>query len=102
MHSDDDQYETSTTGLTPDSELFTVLPADAARVAGEEMQSRKPSRVRSSTYVTQTCQVRTNIFPKEECGLHFLLNESFCREQNRVAATPVLRYVVTLNEFLAC
>ena len=39
---------------------------------------------------------------EEECGLHLLLNESFCREQNRVAATPVLCYAVALNEFLAC
>ena len=34
MHSDVDQYGTSTTGLTPDSELFTVLSAEA----GEEVQ----------------------------------------------------------------
>ena len=39
---------------------------------------------------------------EEECGLHLLLNESFCREQNRAAATPVLCYAVTLIEFLAC
>ena len=45
MHSDVDQDETST-GLTPDSELFSVLFAEAARVAGEEVQPRKPSRVR--------------------------------------------------------
>ena len=54
MHSDVDQYETSTPGLTPESELLTVLPAEAARVAGEEVQPRKSSRVRSSTYVTYT------------------------------------------------
>ena len=48
MHSDAEQYETSTTELTPDSELFTVLSAEAARVAGEGVQPRKPSRVRSS------------------------------------------------------
>ena len=34
---------------------------------------------------------------EEECGLHLLLNGSFCREQNRVAATPVLCYAVMLN-----
>ena len=59
MHSDVDQYETSTTGLTPDSELFTVLPAEAARVAGEDVQPRKPSGVRSSTCVASTGQGRT-------------------------------------------
>ena len=52
LHSDVDRYVTSTTGLTPDSELFTELPAEASRVTGEEVQPRKPSRVRSSTDVT--------------------------------------------------
>ena len=59
MHSVVDQYVTSTTGSTPDSELFTVLPAEAARVTGEEVQPRKPSRVRSSTDVTYTSEGRT-------------------------------------------
>ena len=63
MHSDVDQCETSTTGLTADLELFTVLPAEAARVTGEEVQPRKPSRVRSSTDETYTCQVSTNTYP---------------------------------------
>ena len=49
MHSDVDQYETSTTRLTLDSRLFTVLSAEVARVAGEEVQPRKPSKVRSYT-----------------------------------------------------
>ena len=43
VHSDVGQCETSTTGLTPDSGLFTVLSAEAARVAGEEVQPRKLS-----------------------------------------------------------
>ena len=64
MHFDVDLYETSTTGFTPDSELFTVLPADAARVTGEEVQPRNPSRVRSSTDVTYTIQGMTNTYPK--------------------------------------
>ena len=64
MHSDVDQYETSTTGLTPDSELLTVLSAEAARVAGEEVQPRNPSRIRSSTDATYTSQGRTNTYPK--------------------------------------
>ena len=38
---------------------------------------------------------------EKECGLHLLLNESFCREQNRVAATPFLCYAATLIEFVA-
>ena len=63
-HSDVDQYEMSTTGLTPDSELFTLLSAEAARVAGEEVQPRKPSRVRSCTDAADTCQGRTNTYPK--------------------------------------
>ena len=64
MHSDVDRCETSTTGLTPDSELFTVLSAEAARVAGEEVQPRKPSRVRSCTDASYTSQGRTKTYPK--------------------------------------
>ena len=59
-HSDVDQCETSTTGLTTGSELFTVLPAEAARVAGEEVQPRKLSRVRCCTDAADTSQGRTN------------------------------------------
>ena len=64
MHSDVDQKKTSTTGLTPDSELFTVLSAEAARVAKEGVQPRKPSRVRSCTDAADTSQGTTNTHPK--------------------------------------
>ena len=86
MHSDVDQCETSTTGLTPDF-------AEVARVAGEEVQSRKPSRVRSSAGATYTSQGKTNTCPK--------------MTRRRImwaapTANPVLCYAVTLTEFLAC
>ena len=86
MHSDVNQYETSTTGFTPDSELFTVLPAEAARVTNEEVQLRKSSR--SAPPLMLHTQVKggqihiPNQREEEECGLHLLLNESFCREQS--------------------
>ena len=75
MHSDVDQDETSTTGLTPDSEMFTVLSAEAARVAGEEVQPRKPLRVRSCTDAANTSQGRTNKNDAKKKDVCF--NESF-------------------------
>ena len=41
MHSDVDQCGTAASASTPDSELFTVLSAEAVRVAGEEAQNSK-------------------------------------------------------------
>ena len=46
-YSDIDQRGMTAKESTPGSELFAVLSAGAARVAGEEAQSRKLSRVRS-------------------------------------------------------
>ena len=46
MHSAVDQCGTAASESTLDSELLTVLSAEAARVAGEEAQSRKLSRDR--------------------------------------------------------
>ena len=52
---------------------------------------------------TQAGQIRNQTRREEEGRvLHLLLNESFFLEQNRVAATLVLCYAVTLNDFLAC
>ena len=50
--------------LTPDSELFTVLSAEAARVAGEEAQSRKLARFGPCTDAADTNQKRTHTYPK--------------------------------------
>ena len=47
MHSDVDQCGTAASVATADSELLTVLSAEAARVAGEETQTRKPAQERS-------------------------------------------------------
>ena len=46
-HPDVHQCGTAASESTPDSELLTVLSAEAARVAGEEAQTRKLSRDRS-------------------------------------------------------
>ena len=52
---------------------------------------------------TQAGQIRNQTRREEEGRvLHLLLNESFFLEQNRFAATLVLCYAVTLNDFLAC
>ena len=72
---------TSATGLTSDSELFTVLSAEAARVAGEEAQSRKLARVRSCTGVADTSQGRTDTYPKTT-------------RRRRTCTAPPLRRVV--------
>ena len=52
-YSDIDQRGMTAKGSTPGSELFAVLSAGAAQVAGEEAQSRKLSRVRSCAGVAR-------------------------------------------------
>ena len=61
---DVERCETSATELTPDTELFTVLSSQNARVAGEEAQSRKLSRVRSCTGAADVSLGRTNTYTK--------------------------------------
>ena len=118
MHSDVDQCETAATGSTPDSELRTVLSAEAARVAGEEAQARKLSRDRSyagAADLNKGGRILTRrrreegghvraraqtLSAKQACQQPFF-GESFCLEQNRAAATTVLGCTVTLREFLA-
>ena len=63
--------------------------------------------VRSCTDAADTSKGRTNTYPKKTARRRracaaLLLCESFFFEQNRAAATPVLCYAVTLNDFLAC
>ena len=67
MHSDIDQCGTTTAGSSPDSELFAVLSAEAARVAGEETQSRKLSRVRSCAG-TEACPRTTRGKRSSRCS----------------------------------
>ena len=107
MHSVVDQYVTSTTGSTPDSErcsLFSLLKPRELPVKKCNLESLRgfapPLMLRTQVKGGQIhIQKRRE---EEECGLHLLSHESFCREQNRIAATPVLCHAVTLLEFLAC
>ena len=62
-YSDIDQRGMTAKGSTPGSELFAVLSAGAARVAGEEAQSRKLSRVRSCAGVAGLSRGRTEPCP---------------------------------------
>ena len=62
-YSDIDQRGMTAKGSTPGSELFAVLSAGAARVAGEEAQSRKLSRVRSCAGVAGLRRGRTEPCP---------------------------------------
>ena len=103
MHCDVDRCGTAVTESTPDSELLTVLSAEAARVAGEEGQSRKLARDRSYAGAADLNKGRMDTFPKMtrrrssctsssfnyngQAGLSaLLLGESFCLEQTRAAA----------------
>ena len=117
-HLDVDQCGPSATGSAPDSELLAVLSAEAARVASEEAETRKRSRVRSCAGVADQSrgemeQARSR---REERGRvrtrahaaaaslacqHSLFGESSFLEENRVTAATFQRYTVTLNEFLA-
>ena len=118
MHFDVDQCVSSATESAPDSELFAVLSAEAARVASAETQTRQVSRVRSCVSLADQSRGRmetgrkttrgkttcTNSGPRcsGESGLSApLFGESSFFEQNRVTAATVQRYTVTLNEFLA-
>ena len=99
MHPDEDQDGTSATEFTPDSELFTVLSAEAARVAGEEAQFR--------TGAADISQGKTDTFfrkrrEEEETCTAPLPRRVVFLEQNRPAATTVLCFAVTLNVFLTC
>ena len=63
-HSDVEKCGTSATGLTPDSEMCTVLSTEATRVAGEEAQSRKLARRRRRTCTAPP--PRRVVFPRAE------------------------------------
>ena len=87
MHSDVDQCETSATRFNPSPRAVyrSLCPNHTmqTQVKGGQIHIRKR---------------------REEEGRvrHFILGESFFLEQNRAAATTVLCYAITPNEFLAC
>ena len=93
MRSDVDQCGTAARESSADSGLLTVLSAEAAPVAGEEAQTRKPARDRPYAGAADLNKGRTDIYPKmtrrrRSCAAPPPRRVVF-PEQNRVTAATV-------------
>ena len=89
IHSDVDQCGTAASESTPDSELFTVLSAEAGQAAGEEAQPRMLSRIHSCAGVAGLSQKKTAAGPTSKRGKRSSTNSgSRCSGKPVCAATP--------------
>ena len=98
MHSVVDQCGTAASASTADPVLLTVLSAEAARVAGEEAQTRKPSRERSYAFAADLNKGRTDTYPKTARKRRSCTNSSpGCNGKSGLSAPPLRRVVFSAS-----
>ena len=99
MHHDVDQCGPSATGSAPDSELLADLSAEAARVASEEAQTRKHSRVHSCAGVADQSRGWMETGPKSTRRKRVCTNSSpRCSSKSGLPAPPLRRVILPRAE----